>query len=59
MNRQRARENARANFVYYTYEEIDNMSVEDLKTYAKNFRNGWKDLIVHEEQGMGTICVNG
>ena len=40
LNRQRARENACANFVYYTDEEIDNMSVEDLKTYAKNCRNG-------------------
>ena len=30
LNRQRARENARANFVYCTDEEIDNMSVEDL-----------------------------
>ena len=35
------------------------MSVEDLKTYAKNCRNGWHDLIVHEEDGMGTVCVNG
>ena len=30
LNRQRARENARANFVYCTDEEIDNMNVEDL-----------------------------
>ena len=41
LNWQRARENAHTNFVYYTVEEIDNMSVEDLKTYAKNFLNGW------------------
>ena len=47
LNRQRARENARANFMYYTDEEIENMSVEDLKTYAKNCHIGWKDLIVH------------
>ena len=30
LNRQRARENARANFVYSTDEEIYNMNVEDL-----------------------------
>ena len=59
LNRQRARENARANFVYCTDEEIDNMSVKDLRIYAKNCRNGWKDLILHEEEGMGTVCVNG
>ena len=35
LNRQRARENACANFVYYTDEEIDNMSVEDLKNICK------------------------
>ena len=59
LNQQRAHENARANFLYYTDEDIDNMSVEDLKKYAKNCRNGWQDLIVHEEVGMGTVCVNG
>ena len=59
LNRQRARENASANFVYYINEEIYNMSVEDLKTYANNSHNGWHDLIVHEEEGMGTVCVNG
>ena len=48
LNRQGARENARANFVYYTDEEIENMSVEDLKTYVKNYRNGWQEVIVHE-----------
>ena len=59
LNQQRECENAHANFVYYTEEEIDNMSVEDIKKYAKNCRNGWHDLIVHEEEGMGTVCVNG
>ena len=59
LNRQRARENVRANFVYCTDEEIDNMSVEDVRIYAKNCRNGWQDLIIHEEEGTGTVCVNG
>ena len=35
LNQQRAHENARANFVYYTDEEIDNMNVEDLRIYEK------------------------
>ena len=58
LNRQRARENARANFVYCTYKEIDNMNVEDLRIYAKNCRNCFQDLILHEEEGMGMVCVN-
>ena len=40
LNRQRAHEKAHAKFVYYTYEEIEHMSVEDLITYANNCRNG-------------------
>ena len=59
LNLQRAHENACANFVHYTDEEISNMSVEDLKTYAKKCHDGLEDLIVHEEEGMGTVCVNG
>ena len=58
LNRQRARENARANLVYCTDEEIDNMNVEDLQTYAINCCNGLQDLIFHEEEGTGTVCVS-
>lgn len=35
------------------------MNFEELKVYAKAFRNGWKDLIVHEEEDVRSICVNG
>ena len=49
LNRKRARENAHANFLYCTDEEIDNMNVEDLQIYAKNCRNGFQDLILHEK----------
>ena len=45
--------------MYYTDEHTDNISVESLKTYANNCRNGWKDLIVHEQEGIGMVCVNG
>jgi len=58
LNRQRARENARANFVYCKDEEIYNMNVEDLRTYAINCRNGLQDLIFHEEEGTRTVCVS-
>ena len=58
LSRQRARENARANFVYCTDEEIYNMNVEDLRTYAINCCNGLQDLIFHEEEGTRTVCVS-
>ena len=58
LNRQRARENASANFVYCTDKEIDNMNVEDLRTYAINCRNGLQDLIFHEEEATGMVCVS-
>ena len=45
-------------FLYCTDEEIDNMNVEDLRTYAKNCRNGLQDLIFHEEEGIRTVCVS-
>ena len=35
LNRQRAREDACANFVYCTDEDINNMNVDDLRIYAK------------------------
>ena len=59
LNRKRAWENARANFVYCTDEEIDNMSVEDLRIYVKNYRNIAQDLILHDEEGTWMVCVNG
>ena len=58
LNWKRARENARVNLVYCTDEEIDNMNVEDLRIYAKNCHNGLQDLILHEEEGTWTVCVN-
>ena len=59
LNRQRARDNARDNFFYSTDDEIDNMSIEELRTHAKHCRNGWHDLILHEEEGVGSVCLNG
>ena len=45
LNRQREKANSRTIFVYKTGAELDTMSVEYLKEYAKFFRNGWKVLI--------------
>ena len=35
------------------------MNIEELKAYAKVFRNGWQDLIVHQEESVGSVFVNG
>lgn len=35
------------------------MNIEELKVYAKCCRNDFQDLIFHEEEGVGSICVNG
>ena len=45
LNCQRVEANSWANFVYKIDEEIDTMSIEDLKEYAQFFHNGWKVLI--------------
>ena len=59
MNRQREQPNAHANSVYNTNEEIKKMNIQELRTYAKYFHNGWQDLLLHEEGGVGWVCVNG
>lgn len=33
------------------------MSLEDVHSYVKACYNGWKNLIGHEGEGMGSICV--
>lgn len=35
------------------------MNIENIKAYAKGYCNGWQDLIVHKEEGVGSVCVNG
>lgn len=40
LNQQREGKGARANFVYKLDEEIDNMDIEEVKSYAKGFRDG-------------------
>jgi hypothetical protein len=57
LNRQRAKANSRAIFVYKTDAELDTMSVEDLKEYAKFFRDGWKEVIQNDEPNNRLVCV--
>ena len=57
LNRRRERSNVLDSFVYKTYDEIYSMSIEELRSYAKVFRNGWKYLIVYEEGGIGLVYV--
>lgn len=59
LNRQREQANSHVDFVYKKYEKIDNMNIEELETYKKGCRNGWKYLISHEKESVGSICVNG
>jgi hypothetical protein len=57
LNRQRAEANSRAIFVYKIDAELDTMSVEDLKKYAKKFRDGWKEVIQNDEPINKLVCV--
>ena len=59
LNQQRACDNSCANFLYNIDEEIENMNIEELRTYANHCCKGWQDLILHEENGVGLVCVNG
>jgi len=59
LNRKRARDNVHSNFVYNKDEEIENMNIEELRAYAKHCCNGWQDVILHGEEGVGSVCVNG
>jgi hypothetical protein len=45
LNRQWEEANSWVIFVYKTNAELDTMSVEDIKEYAKIFDDGWKEVI--------------
>ena len=48
--------NALDTFVYRINDEIDGMSIEYLWAYEKSLLDGWKDLINHEEEHIGSVC---
>ena len=56
MDRHRARACSRAHFSYKTDSEVDSMSLEDAKAYAKHCRDGLFDLLHREERGRGEVC---
>lgn len=33
------------------------MNIEDLPSYPNLYHDGWQELIGHEEEGMGSMCV--
>ena len=35
------------------------MNTHEPKAYAKACHNGQQGLILHEEEGVGSVCVNG
>jgi hypothetical protein len=57
LNRQRIEANSRVNFVYKSDEEIDSMSIEDIREYEKCFRNSLKELIQNDEPNTRLVCV--
>ena len=56
MDGHRARTTSCAHFCYKTHKEVDLMSLEDAKAYAKDCRDGWFDLLHHEGEGRGEVC---
>jgi hypothetical protein len=57
LNRQREQDNSQAIFVYKTDVELDTMSVEYLKEYAKIFHDGWNEVIQNDELNIRLVCV--
>ena len=56
MNRHRERTCSCAPFSYKTDIEVDSMSLEDSKAYAKHCRDGLFELLHHKGEGMGEAC---
>ena len=58
MDRHRACAHSHAHFSYKIDSEVDSMSLEYAKAYAKHFQDGLFDLIHGEEGGRGDVCEN-
>ena len=56
MDQHRARAHYRAHFSYKTNNEVDSISLEDVKAYAKHCQDGLFDLLHREEGGRGKVC---
>ena len=57
LNRQRIETNSCVNFVYKSDEEIDSMSIEDIREYEKHWCNSLKELIQNDEPNTKLVCV--
>jgi hypothetical protein len=57
LNRRWAEANSRAIFVYKIDVELDTMSVEDFKEYAKYFCDGCKKIIQNDDPNNKLVCV--
>ena len=44
-------------FVYKTNDEVDSMSIEDLRAYAKECRDTSFDILSHEITSIGEVCI--
>ena len=56
MNRHKACASSHACFSYKIDNEVDAMTNEDAKAYAKHCQYGWFELLHHKEGGRGEVC---
>ena len=57
MNRHKARAYSSAHFDYRTDAEVDSMTFEEVRHYAKKCRDAWNNLLDHEGEGRGEVCT--
>ena len=57
MNRHKARADSSAHFDYRIDVEVDSMTLEEVRNYAKICQDGWNNLLGHEGYGRGEVCT--
>jgi len=57
MNRHKAHVDSSAHFDYRTNVKVDFMTLEEVRHYAKICRDGWNNLLGHEGEGRGEVCM--
>ena len=58
MDQHRVCAHSHTHFSYKIESEVDSMSLEDAKAYAKHCSDGLFDLLNREEGGKGEVCDN-
>jgi hypothetical protein len=56
LGRERARAIVRQSFVYKTNDEVDALSIDDLRAYAKSCRDIASDVLSNDTSSMGEVC---